>query len=261
MNPLRLECTGVTLTIGGKAICRELQLTIAAGETWAVLGPNGAGKTTLLTALAGLRDCDGGTIRLDGISLSDWPRRSLAQRRGFMPQHAQDEFGGSLLDTALAGRHPHLGRWAWETANDQRIAGAALAAVELDAAHFDPLRDVRTLSGGERQRLALAALLAQDPQLLLLDEPTSHLDLRHQLRTLDLLSRLRSEQNKTIVVALHDVNLAARFCDRVLLLRDGETRAGTRQEMLTVEQLEWLYRHPMLAVPVAGTQRTLFAPR
>jgi iron complex transport system ATP-binding protein len=261
MNPLRLECAGVTLAIGGKTICSELELTVAAGEIWAVLGPNGAGKTTLLTALAGLRECDAGMIRLDGVSLADWPRRALAQRRGFMPQHAHDEFGGSLLDTALAGRHPHLGRWAWETGEDQRIAGAALAAVELDAGHFDPLRDVRTLSGGERQRLALAALLAQDPQLLLLDEPTSHLDLRHQLRTLDLLSRLRTEQGKTIVVALHDVNLAARFCDHVLLLRDGEARAGARQEMLTVEQLEWLYRHPLTAVPVAGTQRTLFAPR
>ena len=256
----QLECDGVVVSIGDRILCRGLSFIAEPGQCWALLGPNGAGKTTLLTALAGLRAPDAGEIRWRGVSLAAWPRRALARERALMPQQTHDEFGATVLETALTGRHPHLPRWQWESVEDERRASRALAAVELSP-DIAPERDVRTLSGGERQRLALAALLTQDAELLLLDEPTAHLDLRHQLRTVDLLGRLAREQQKTAIVALHDVNLAARFCDHCLLLRGGEARHGAIDTVITPASLEWLYGHPMQAVPLPETHRPLFVPR
>lgn len=242
-----LATQALSVDIGGKRIAAELDLAIESGQSWAVLGANGAGKTTLLHALAGLRQPSAGTVSLDDHPLSAWRRRAVAQRLGILLQETHDPFPATVLETALIGRHPHLGPWQWEGAADRKRARAALAQVELDSLEE---RAIDTLSGGERRRLALATLLVQEPALYLLDEPTNHLDLHYQIR---LLGRMREQSRAAggaLVMALHDVNLAARFCDHVLLLfGDGSALHGPASSLLTAEHLTWLYHHPIEAVP------------
>lgn len=247
-NPLPiLETQALSVSIGGKQVCRELNLALRPGERWGMLGLNGVGKTSLLHTLGGARQSEAGEILLDGASLAATPRRHAAQRAGMMFQDSDEAFPSSVMEAALIGRHPHLHAWEWESAQDEDIAHAALNAVGLSG--FEA-RSTATLSGGERRRLALAALLVQDPQLFLLDEPVNHLDVHHQIAALDLLTRLTREQNKTLLMVLHDVNLATRYCDFLLLLfGDGETLQGPVRELLTETNLERLYHHPMRRVP------------
>ncbi len=247
----------LTVSIAGQPICNGFELAVEAGEAWAVLGANGAGKTTLLHTLAGLRGADGGTIRIDGEPLATLSGRAAAQRLGILLQDSHDAFPSTVLETALIGRHPHLGPWQWEGPQDTAIARDALAQVEL-AGLAD--RPIETLSGGERRRLALATLLTQDPAVYLLDEPTNHLDLHHQIRVLERLRERAAARGGALVMALHDVNLAARFCDRVLLLFDqGEALAGSARALLTAPNLSALYRYPIEAVPWGD--RYAFLPR
>lgn len=241
MSPL-IECERLSLTRGGRLLCHGLDLRVTAGQCWGVLGLNGTGKSTLLHTLAGLTAPHAGTVRIEDRPLCSWRRRDLARVLGLMPQDSHDPFPATVLEVTLAGRHPHIGPWENEGEEDYRLARAALKAVDLGALER---RDVRTLSGGERRRLALATLLTQAPQLMLLDEPVNHLDLHHQIRLLD---RIRDEtgRGRAVLMVLHDLNLARRFCDRVLLLfGDGHWQAGEVAEMMTSERLSELYAHPV----------------
>jgi iron complex transport system ATP-binding protein len=251
-----LEARALALQAGGRALCRELSFEVAAGECVVLLGPNGAGKTTLLHTLAGLRAPSAGEVRLDGRVPEAWPSGELARFRGLLSQQQDDHFPASVLETVLVGRHPHLGRWGWEGAEDEAIAREALAALGLaDLA----ARDVLTLSGGERQRVAIAAVLAQSPRLLLLDEPTNHLDLHHQFVALDLLRGLTRE-GRALVMVLHDINLAARYADRVVLFGgDGGVAAGAAATMLEAARLGRAFAHPVEQVEHGG--RRFFVPR
>jgi iron complex transport system ATP-binding protein len=229
---------GLTVTIAGISVCRELDFSVAPGQCWAILGRNGTGKTTLLHTLAGLRAPVAGTIALDGRPLAALSAREVARTRGLLTQDDSDAFGATVLETAMIGRHPYLSRWQWESAEDLRIAREALALMDIADAEQ---RDVRTLSGGERRRVALAALLTQQPRLFLLDEPSSHLDLAHQLAVLRRLTALAREQSRALIMVLHDVNLARRFCDHVLMLDQGTAIAGPAPELLTAERLSKIY--------------------
>lgn len=243
---MKLATRALDVSIGGKPVCRGLDLGVATGSRWAILGVNGVGKTTLLTTLAGLRAPDAGEILLDGAPLHAMAPRQRALRLGLMTQ--EDSFHISdpettALEVALLGRLPHQDWWRAETAHDVALARTALAAVGLpDIA----ARRAAQLSGGERRRLALAALLAQEVPLCLLDEPTSHLDLHRQIAFMDLLV---GWSERTLLMTLHDVNLAARYCTHALLLfGDGAWCAGPVAEMLSAEALTRLYRHPVIAV-------------
>jgi iron complex transport system ATP-binding protein len=251
-----LATRGLHVTIAGRRICERLDFAVEPGSCWAILGRNGAGKTTLLHTLAGLRSPAAGTIELCGRPLADLHRRDIAQLRGVLPQDDSDAFPATVLETVLVGRHPHLGRWQWESADDVRIAREALA--DADMAGTDA-RAIGTLSGGERRRVALAALLAQEPRLFLLDEPASHLDLAHQVSLLDRLVRLVRAEGRGLVMVVHDVNLALRYCDRALLLAGGDATAGAADELLTAERLSALYGVPLRAV--ATPRGPLFAPQ
>jgi iron complex transport system ATP-binding protein len=233
-----LAVQGLTVTIAGIGVCRELDFSVAPGQCWAILGRNGAGKTTLLHTLAGLRSPSAGAIALDGRPLATLSAREAARIRGLLTQDDSDAFGATVLETAMIGRHPYLSRWQWESAEDLRIAREALALMDIGNAEA---RDVRTLSGGERRRAALAALLTQQPRLFLLDEPSSHLDLAHQLAVLRRLTTLAREQRSALIMVLHDVNLARRFCDHVLMLDQGTAIAGSASELLTAERLSRIY--------------------
>lgn len=243
---MKLAARKLSVSIGTVTVCRDLDLAIESGSCWAILGVNGVGKSTLLATLAGLRTPDAGTIAIDDLSLDELAPRDRARRLGLMTQ--EDSFHISdpettALDVALLGRLPHLDWWRGESAHDLELAHTALAAVGLsDIA----TRRTTMLSGGERRRLALAALLAQEVPLCLLDEPTSHLDLHQQIAFMDLLI---GWDGRTLVMTLHDVNLAARYCTHALLLfGDGEWCAGPVAEMLSAEVLTRLYRHPVIAV-------------
>jgi iron complex transport system ATP-binding protein len=249
----RLSCRGLAVAIAGRALCSGLGLDVRAGERWAIVGPNGAGKTTLVATLAGLRAPAAGTVAYDGDALADLPPRERARRRGFLPQDSVDFFPASVLETVLVGRHPHLGRFAWESAADVERARSALARFGL--AGFDA-RDVRTLSGGERRRVALAALVAQEPALMLLDEPSSHLDLGAQVAALDRLTGWAQPGGKAIVMVLHDLHLALRYADHAIAMGGGRAVTGAARDVLTPEVLSPLFGHPLLAVG-EGTTRTL----
>ncbi len=245
MTPL-LSCLDLSLGVGGRWFCQGLSWAVEPGQIWGVLGPNGAGKTTLLHALAGLGRLESGEIRLSGTPLSHLSRRQIAQSLGVMFQEYAYFFPATVLETVLAGRHPHIPFWGFESAQDRALAHEFLSATGLSGLHS---RLVGTLSGGEKRRMEAAALLTQTPKLFLLDEPTNHLDLNHQIALLDLFRQQVHQQNGAMIMVLHDLNLAARYCDHFLFLfGTGETLNGGRQEMLQAELLSRLFRHPMHAI-------------
>jgi len=247
-----LSCTGIDIQVGTVTVARGLDLDIQAGQCWCLLGRNGIGKTTLLHTLAGLRTPAAGTIKLNGAPLIQLKRRDIARQLGILFQDNEDSFPATVFETVLQGRHPYLHSWQWETARDHAIASRAL--IRLGLSNLEN-RNVQTLSGGERQRTAIATLLTQQTRLLFLDEPTNHLDLHHRLNILEiLLAECRKEQ-KAVFMVLHDINLAARFADHILLLLgDGETRAGSAQDILQTTILERLYRHRLIEFETpAGT--------
>ena len=257
MNAPLLEAQGLSLRVGERTLVRELSFRLGAGEVWCMLGPNGAGKSTFLHTAVGLREPQGGAMRLAGRALADWPAAEAARQRGFLPQTFHDAFSASVLESVMLGRHPYLSRWQWEGEDEREIALAALRAVDL--AGFER-RDVLTLSGGERQRVALAALLAQDAPLLLLDEPVSHLDLHHQVLVLEHLVRLARGRGKGVLFTVHDLNLAARFASHALLLTpQGTVRQGPIAEVMVEDALSGAFGHRVARIEAAG--RTLFVPQ
>jgi len=256
MSAPLLEVRDLTLRVGGRTLVRDLSFSVSPGEIWCLLGPNGAGKTTLLHTIMGLLQPQGGSIHLAGRPLEDWPPGAAARARGFLPQTTHDAFSAGVAESVLLGRHPYLARWQWEDESDRALVLAALQAMDL--AGFED-RDVLTLSGGERQRVALAALLAQDPPLLLLDEPVSHLDLHHQVLVLEHLGRLARERGKAALFTVHDLNLAARFADHALMLTpQGTVRQGPIGEVMSEPDLWCAYGHRVARIEAAG--RTLFVP-
>jgi iron complex transport system ATP-binding protein len=257
-----LQARKLSVSVGLHKVCLGLDLDLAPGTRLAILGRNGAGKSTLLSALAGLRPADAGTLLLDGRSYADHGLRNAAKLRGWLGQDRSDPFASTVLETVLTGRHPHVGRWAWESGADAGIAREALVTMGLAGMEE---REVHTLSGGERQRVAIAALLAQAPHLYLLDEPLAHLDLNHQIATLELLSRrARAPGNDggvAVVMVLHDPNFALRYCDQALLLfGDSRHIAGPVAEVIDAPTLTSLYGHPMRRVATADFPHTVFVP-
>ena len=242
---ISLTCNKVDICVPGRSLVRQLDLRITGGEFLAVLGPNGVGKSLSLHALAGLRDPDDGQIELEGQPISGLSRQQIAARLALLPQYTEDVFPATVIDTVMIGRHPHIGRFQWESALDREIARTALQEVDLnDMAH----RDIGTLSGGERRRLAVAQVLTQDPAIYLLDEPTNHLDPQHQLDVLRIFKE-KARGGAAIVASLHDVNLAARFADKCLLLYgDGRWILGDTDTVLTTERLTELYATSMESV-------------
>ena len=252
-----IETRQLRLAAGGRTLLDGLDWQVGAGQCWSIIGRNGAGKSTLLRALAGLRQPDGGSINIGGRPLPAWPLAELARQRAFLAQARNDAFAYRAIETVLAARHPYHANRYWEGSDDHRIALAALAAMEVAELAE---RDVRTLSGGERQRVAIAAMLAQDTPLLLLDEPANALDLAHQVSVMSVLARLCREQQKTVVMVGHDLNLAYSISSHALLLMgDGRWLAGTRADVMQAPILSSYLQHPIEAV--RHGQRTIFIPQ
>ncbi len=241
----QFSCSDLRVSVPGRLLVRDLVLSISDGELIAILGQNGSGKSMTLHTLAGLRNPESGSVILNGRNIASTPRSEIARQLALLPQHVDDIFPATVLDTAMIGRHPHIGRLNWESDQDYSVARSALQAVGLDSL-LD--RDVLTLSGGERRRLAIAQVLTQEPRIYLLDEPTNHLDPQHQLDALQLF-RQKADAGATILASLHDVNLAVRYADRCLLLYgDGRWDLGPTNDILDTNRLSRLYGTPMEAV-------------
>lgn len=228
-----LHAEKLNVSLGGRRLITDLNWQVARGELWCVLGQNGVGKTSLLYTLAGLLKPSSGQLSIDAMPIDALSVQTLARKRGLMPQQQMDAFSHTVLDTVLIGRTPYRVGRSWDSEEDRVAAGAALALVGL-AEKSDA--DVLHLSGGERQRVALATLLAQAPDLLLLDEPTAHQDVAQQLAMMRLIRDLA--QNHAVVVSCHDINLAARFATHALVLAPGRQWIGRAEHVLTAEVLQ-----------------------
>ena len=218
---------------------RDVSVRIARGSLTGLIGPNGCGKTTLLKLLAGVFAPHRGSVALDGRTLASMSRRHVARRIAVVPQETHPSFEYTVLEMALMGRHPHLGPFQLEGPADFAIAEEALAATGTSLL---AQRSFMMLSGGEKQRVVIASALTQSPEVLLLDEPTASLDLGYQLEIGMLLQRLNQERGVTMVMATHDLNLAASLCDTLVLMRSGRVLAsGSTHEVLTPATVRQLY--------------------
>ncbi len=253
-----LRAEGVSLRLPERSLVEALEVEFRAGERWAVLGVNGAGKSTLIQVLAGLRVPDGGVVALKGMPIREQSRRSVARCLGVLLQEETRDYWGSVYDYVMLGRYPHARGLFGPAAADRDTVLAALDALDLRTL---AARAYRSLSGGERQRARLAALIAQQPDILLLDEPLQHLDLAHQVGLLELLAGQSRPRSALIVLVLHDLMFALRYCDRVLLMYgDGRHLHGPASEMCTPDRLGALYRFPLEAHDLDG-ERVLLPAR
>lgn len=243
------ECRGVDISIAGRTLVDNLEHSFAPGTITAVLGQNGAGKTTTLHTLAGIRSPGAGFISLYGKKLADWERRKLAQTLGLLMQGYEFAFPSNVLAAVLVGRHPHIGLLRWEDDHDLAVARAALASVGMEGLED---RDILTLSGGERRRLAIATLLAQQTDIVLLDEPVSSLDPRFQILIMRVLRQL-AQGGRTVILSLHDANLAHAYCDHaLLLLGDGRWQAGSCEQVVNAESLTRLFDTSFRTITAEG---------
>lgn len=249
----------VSLAYDKLEVLKDLEIKIAEGEFVGVLGPNGCGKTTLLNLLAGVLRPTEGQVRLYERDLRDYSRRETARIVSVLPQETFVEFPFSALEVVLMGRAPYLGRFQWESPRDVQIAREAMALT--DSLSFAD-RDIRFLSGGERERVLLARAIAQEPKALLLDEPTTHLDIPHQSEIFHLLKKLHTEKRLTMIVVLHDLNFAAAACSRLLMLSGGFLRAdGPAEEVMRAETLNHVFGTELLTGVHPETGRGYFLPK
>ncbi len=224
---------GVAYRYGAVSALHGVSVDLAPGRFHGIIGPNGSGKTTLLDILLGLRRPQAGEVIFDGRPIAAYGRRELARRVALVPQEFAIDFDYTVAEMVMMGRHPYLPRFGTPGEEDRRVVARAMAL--LDVAAFAG-RPVTGLSGGEKQRVVVARALAQDTPYLLLDEATASLDIRHTLQILGTARRLVAEEGRTVVAVLHDCNLAAAFCDRLLVLDRGRLAAhGPTAEVLTPE--------------------------
>ncbi len=242
---------------GSEAVLHELSCLILSGRVLGILGPNGSGKSTLLKLLARVYQPLQGTIDILGESLSSLSQLDVAKRVALVPQETLQVFPFTIAEMVLMGRSPHhqgWGGWHWEDSQDWAVVHNAME--ELDVAHLSD-RFVTEVSGGERQRAVIARALVQEPQILLLDEPTAFLDLHHQLDIARIIRRLNRERGLTVVLVSHDLNLASQYCDHVMLLHNGRIAAmGSPRMVIQPKILEAVYgcsvlvdRHPQSGLP------------
>jgi len=234
---MRLTASGLSFSRDGRPILRDVGLCLAPGRLLVVAGPNGVGKTTLIRLLLGLLPLEAGTIRLEDRDLTRLSRRELAKAVAYVPQGGAPAFPMTVFEAVLLGRRPHL---SWRPgAIDLERCAMALCRLGLDDLAG---RDLTALSGGQLQKVLIARALAQETACLFLDEPTASLDLRHQLEVLEMLRELTRQEGKAVLASLHDINLARRFADDVLLLAPGRVHGfGPPETVLTVDALRHVY--------------------
>ncbi|MGY1773444.1 ABC transporter ATP-binding protein [Blastococcus sp. SYSU D00813] len=252
-GPVRLAAESVRLAYDERVVVHDVDLALTDGSFTAIVGPNGCGKSTLLKALGRLLRPTAGQVVLDGRSIAKTPTRDVARVLGLLPQTPIAPDGLTVADLVARGRHPHQSWLRQWSRDDEDAVAEALSWTDMTELADRP---VEALSGGQRQRAWISMALAQGTDLLLLDEPTTYLDLAHQIDVLELVARLHAERGRTVVVVLHDLNLAARYAERLVAMRDGVLVAsGTPGEVLTEQLMAEVFELDARVVPdpVAGT--------
>jgi iron complex transport system ATP-binding protein len=251
--PSTLEASSLSLGYGDRAVVHDLTLPIPTGKVTIIIGPNACGKSTFLRGLARLLSPSSGHVLLDGRSIQETPTREVALRLGILPQGPVAPDGITVTDLVSRGRHVHQGWFRrWNSSDDDAVAQALTATGTLELAG----RSVDELSGGQRQRVWIAMALAQRTGVLLLDEPTTYLDVSHQVEVLDVLTDLNEAEGTTIVIVLHELNLACRYADHLVVMKDGGVvAAGVPAEVLTEEVVTDVFgiRCRVVPDPVSGT--------
>lgn len=240
MSKEMLRFEHVTLGYGERDVIKDFSCSIEEGEFVSLIGPNGSGKSTLIHAITGMLPCKSGDIYIKGRNIKSMSSRERAQITAVVPQNFQVNFAFKAKEIVAMGRHPFLKRMQSESEEDYRIIDEALA--ETGTLHLRE-RKVTQLSGGERQRIIISSALAQQPQLLIVDEPTNHLDIQYNLEVMQLMRRLNKEKGITIFAVLHDINMASRFSDRIILLNNGEKiEDGKARDIIKEEILKPVYK-------------------
>ncbi len=253
-----LEIQNLSVSYGEHRVLSGVNLTLAPGQILALIGPNGTGKSTLIRTLAGIVPQQGGSIRVDGHDIGKLDSMARARLMAFVPQALQLPPAFTAWETVLLGRTPHLNWLGQVSAQDETIARRAMARTKTSAL---AARRVGELSGGEQQRILLARALAQDTPILIMDEPTAHLDLQYQISLLDEVRSLARQERLAVMVALHDLNLVSRYADRVALLLDGRLQAsGAPADVLTPSLLSRAYKVPLQVLQVSAGSPAVIAP-
>ncbi len=236
----RLRVQGVEFGYKSVPVLEDIGFSAEAGEVVGILGPNGSGKTTLLKCMNKALTPKAGSVLVDDRDVSILERKEIAKEMGVVPQNSGVNFPFTALEIVMMGRGPNLKRFEMEGDNDIKIVRRAMKATDVIGLAARPMTE---LSGGERQRVIIARALAQTPKILLLDEPTLHLDVNHQMEILDMVRHLAKKENLTAVMVSHDLNMAARYCDKILLLHEGRVlAAGTVPEVLTSVNMEKVFK-------------------
>ena len=255
----RLVARGVTLGYDNRVVVEDLSVEIPEGAVTVIVGPNACGKSTLLRALSRLLKPGRGQVFLDGRSIHAYPAKEVARRLGLLPQTSIAPDGITVADLVARGRHPHQRIWQQWSAEDERIVLEAMAAtrvLDLSSRHVDEL------SGGQRQRVWVAMALAQQTPLLLLDEPTTYLDIAHQIDLLELCRELNRSHGQTMVAVLHDLNHACRYADHIIAMKDGAIVAqGAPNDVVTAELVEDVFDMPCLIINDPVSQTPLIVPK
>ena len=247
------KLNNVSSGYGTKVVLKSLSFEIREGEFFGIIGPNGSGKTTLLKTMTHVLNPVSGTVLFRGTDIPQIDSRTLARDIAFVPQETLSAFSFNVMEIVLMGRYPHISRFEMETKRDYNIAKNALKTVTC--LHLAS-EDLDEISAGERQRVMIAKALAQEPNVLMLDEPTSRLDIGHQIEIFDIIKRLNRERGITVIAVLHDLNLAADYCDRLLLLDSGSVfKIGSVDEILTYQNIEQVYKTVVLVKDSPATKK------
>ena len=261
----KLEVENITLDYGQLAVIKDLSFQLLSGELLGLVGPNGCGKTSIIKSLSRILTPISGRISLDGKELTVISRNALARFIGVVPQNPYLPETFTVFEVVVLGRNPYLGLFSGETARDVAVVWEAME--RADITHLAKRR-IGELSGGEKQRVTIARVLAQEPQVILMDEPTANLDIAQQMEILDLITGMCREKNIAGLIAIHDLNIAAQYCTRILMLKNGQIYAeGTPGEVITTENVRevfdtetTIYPHPENNLPTVllnGNHRQL----
>lgn len=234
---MKLKINNIMFSYASSAILKDICMELAPSEVLGIVGPNGSGKSTLIRCVDRILKPQKGSIVLDEKDICKMSRMEIARLLGYVPQSSAHTFPATVFDTVLMGRRPHLG-WRSSQGDTEKVWEALrLLQIEKFA-----MREFNEISGGEQQRVLMARALAQEADVLLLDEPTSSLDVRHQLEVMEIVRKLVDEKSLSAIVAIHDLNLAARYCDRIVMLKKGNIHiAGDPFSVLTTENVEAVY--------------------
>lgn len=239
MNSPVLQLQDVSFAYQEDSVIKQVSLDVHPGEFTGILGPNGSGKSTLLKLMGGLLKKDSGKVLFRETELSQYTRKRLAQSIAWIPQEHPMVFPFQVSEIVLMGRHPYLSPFTFESEQDFEIASRAM---EITATTHLSGRSFNEVSGGEKQRVVIASALAQEPEIMLLDEPTAALDIKYQLEVLNILKHLNEKNGMTLLLAMHDLHLASKFCQRLILINEGQiVKDGTPAEVLQKEVLEKVY--------------------